>query len=44
MKAKFLALFLFISTTCISQETFHNFQALTIDSNMINLSRMPEKK
>lgn len=44
MKKKYLVLFLFIGTACFSQETFHDFQALTIDSNMINLSQYYGKK
>ena len=44
MKSKYLALLLVISQACFSQETFHNFQALTIDSNMVNLSQYYGKK
>lgn len=44
MKIKYFLPLIFIVNTCFSQETFYNFQALTIDSNMINLSQYAGKK
>jgi glutathione peroxidase len=44
MGIKYLILFLFIGNACLAQETFHDFQALDIDSNMINLSQYAGKK
>ncbi len=44
MKIKYFFLLLFIGTTCFAQETFYNFQALTIDSTMISMSQYVGKK
>lgn len=44
MKIKYFFLLLFISTSCFAQETFYNFQALTIDSNIISMSQYAGKK
>jgi glutathione peroxidase len=44
MKIIYSFLLLFIAATCFSQETFYNFQALTIDSNMLSMSQYAGKK
>src|ERR1041385_1664264 len=44
MKIKYFLPLLFIANVCLSQETFYNFQAMTIDSNMLSMSQYAGKK